>query len=258
MANEANQNGDNVEQSGMPTRVLRIDGERTGRLFTNAIRVGRIDKRLRELSLSTNADSRRQFRLGDEGFSKAIGDFENALDQIEKDLAFTSRSSRNNQEGQGSQTAKRQAPKGKPAPQRVVAGVVQPKAASVTPSAPAAPAKPQAPAKKPQPQTQAPAVAVAPATATAPAPAQAQAPAGKKRKKRKKAKPNVDQTQASASAAQNATGGQQPAPKGDAKQTSAKVAPDAAKTADQGKNPNDAQQPKPAAEKKPAATPALS
>jgi hypothetical protein len=245
MANEANQNGENVEQSGMPTRVLRIDGERTGRLFTNAIRVGRIDKRLRELSLSTNADSRRQFRLGDEGFSKAIGDFENALDQIEKDLAFNSRSNKKAQDGQGSQASKRQVPNGKSAPQRVVAGVVQPKAAAETPTTAATPAKPQAVATKQQQQQP-------------PAPEQAQTPAAKKRKKRKKPRASTAQTQAPASAAQNAAGVQQPVPKGDAKQQPDKVASDEAKPAGQGKKQNDGQQQKPASEKQQAATPALS
>jgi hypothetical protein len=238
MANEANQNGDNVEQSGMPTRVLRIDGERTGRLFTNAIRVGRIDKRLRELSLSTNADSRRQFRLGDEGFSKAIGDFENALDQIEKDLAFTTRSK--NQEGQSSQAAKRPAPKSKTAAQRVVAGVVQAKPASVTANTGAAPTKQQPPAKKAQPPKQQPQATApaqpqtqAPAPAPAPAPAAAPGAARKRKSRKKKPKATSAQTQAPASAAQNVNGAQHP-------------------------KPNDAQQAKPAAENKPAATPALS
>ncbi|MHC5194937.1 hypothetical protein ACYSUW_14380 [Pseudomonas frederiksbergensis] len=260
MANEANQNGDNVEQSGMPTRVLRIDGERTGRLFTNAIRVGRIDKRLRDLSLSTNADSRRQFRLGDEGFSKAIGDFENALDQIEKDLAFTSRSNKNNQEGQGSQTAKRPAPKGKSATQRVVAGVVQPKAASETANSAPAPVKPQAPAKKPQPQPQATAPAQPQTQAQAPAPAPEAAPGAPKKRKNRKKKPKAKtpQTQAQAPATQNAPAAQQDAPKGDAPQPPAKVAPAAPKQDGQGKNPKVDQQLKPAAEKTQAATPALS
>lgn len=246
MANEANQNGENVEQSGMPTRVLRIDGERTGRLFTNAIRVGRIDKRLRELSLSTNADSRRQFRLGDEGFSKAIGDFENALDQIEKDLAFTSRSNKKPQEGQGSQTSKRQPSNGKSAPQRVVAGVVQPKAATETPTTAATQPKTQAGAKQQQPP------------APVPAPELAQAPSAKKRKKRKKPRASTAQTQGPDSPAQNAVGIQQPAPKADAKQPPAKVASDAAKPAGQGNKQNDGQQKKPASEKPQAATPALS
>lgn len=249
MANEANQNGENVDQSGMPTRVLRIDGERTGRLFTNAIRVGRIDKRLRELSLSTNADSRRQFRLGDEGFSKAIGDFENALDQIEKDLAFTSRSNRKNQEGQGSQPSKRPTSNGKSAPQRVVAGVVQPKAASETPTIAATPAKPQSVAKQQQ-QQQPP--------APGPTPEQVKTPPAKKRKKRKKPRASTAQTQGPDSPAQNAEGIQQPAPKADAKQPPAKLASDAVKPAGQDKTQNDGQQQKPASEKQQAATPALS
>lgn len=237
MANEANQNGDNVEQTGMPTRVLRIDGERTGRLFTNAIRVGRIDKRLRDLSLSTNADQRRQFRLGDEGFSKAIGDFENALDQIEKDLAFTSRSNKtapqgNRQQGQGSQKAQRPAPKEKPAPQRVVAGVVQPKAQTESPAAAAAPAATLAPSDNQQPQQP-----------------QAQAKKPRKRKKRKTANANTTQAQVPAAADQKPAVAKQPGDKGGAEQQAPTKANAGGKTG---------QQQKPAADKQPAATPALS
>lgn len=246
MANEANQNGEHVEQSGMPTRVLRIDGERTGRLFTNAIRVGRIDKRLRDLSLSTNADSRRQFRLGDEGFSKAIGDFENAIDQIEKDLAFTSRSNKKPQDGKGSQTSKRQPSNGKSAPQRVVAGVVQPEASTGTQTTAATPPKPQAGAKQQQP----------PAPVTAPE--LAQAPSGKKRKKRKKPSASPAQTQGPDSPAKNAEGVQQPSQKADTKQPPDKAVSDGAKPAGRNAKPDDGQQKKPESEKPEAATPALS
>ncbi|MGE8063942.1 hypothetical protein [Pseudomonas sp. NPDC089569] len=249
MANETNQNGDNVEQSGMPTRILRIDGERTGRLFTNAIRVGRIDKRLRELSLSTNADSRRQFRLGDEGFSKAIGDFENALDQIEKDLAFTRRSSKttpqgNRQQAQSPQSDQRTEPK-KTTTQRVVAGLIQliqPKEQPIPPGAAATPvAKPALSGNQQSQQPQA---------QTKP----------KKRKKRKKPTTANPQGQVAVVGGQKPDGAKQPDAKGGTVQqapTKAGAAGKAGQSKAPGSTQSEGQQQRPAAEKTPAVTPAL-
>jgi hypothetical protein len=115
MANESSKDGESVQANGLPTRVLRIEGERTAGLYAASIRVSRIDIRLRELSLSTASEQRRQFRLGNEGYAKAVAQFEDAITQIEKDIANPNRSSnanqRNNrQQGQLSKAPARKAP----------------------------------------------------------------------------------------------------------------------------------------------------
>lgn len=111
MANEQNQTSVNAEKNGLPTRMLRIEGERTARMFANAIRVSRIDARLRELSLSTKSEQRKQHRLGDEGFSRAMAQFEDLLTMIEKDVASINGAQpghmRSRQNSQGSQAQPR-------------------------------------------------------------------------------------------------------------------------------------------------------
>lgn len=140
MANESTQDGVNAQANGLPTRILRIEGERTAGLYANAIRVSRIDKRLRDLSLSTASEQRRQFRLGNEGYAKAVAQFEDALDQIEKDIANTSRSGNGNQrndrkQGQPAKSGAHKAPaanqqNSQPKVERVKDGVVQREAAA--------------------------------------------------------------------------------------------------------------------------------
>lgn len=164
MANEQNQSSIPAEKNGLPTRMLRIEGERTARMYANAIRVSRIDERLRVLSLSTKSEQRKQHRLGDEGFSQAMAQFEDMLSIIEKDIANTNVSTqntqRNRQKGQRSQAqARGVSPRNA---ERTNTGADQGAAANnasvqAKPQQQAQPAKPQQPAKVQNQQSVAPA-----------------------------------------------------------------------------------------------------
>jgi len=82
--------------SPQPTeRTLRIDGERSSAFFNTAIRVARLDSRLRDLAGVQNPDARKSYRQACEAYSKAIGMFEDELSSIERDLAVTRRGPRN-------------------------------------------------------------------------------------------------------------------------------------------------------------------
>ncbi|MBA1305970.1 MULTISPECIES: hypothetical protein [Stutzerimonas stutzeri group] len=76
-------------------RTLRIDGERSSAFFNTAIRVARLDSRLRELAGVQNPDARKAYRQACEAYSKAIGMFEDELTSIERDLGATRRGPRN-------------------------------------------------------------------------------------------------------------------------------------------------------------------
>lgn len=157
MANEQNHSSVTADKNGLPTRMLRIEGERTARMFANAIRVSRIDARLRELSLSTKSEQRKQYRLGDEGFTKAMAQFEDLLTLIEKDVASINATQtgqqRNRQNGQGSQAQTRGA--GQRTVERVNAGVKTRNEQQVQDKPQQQPAKPVQPAKAPQSQPKA-------------------------------------------------------------------------------------------------------
>lgn len=140
MANETTQVRNTAPQ--LPERTLRIDGERTAAMYTLAIRVARLDSRFRELAGNPSAEGRKQYRSGNEGFARALGEFEDALMQIEKDVDMNSRRSGRQSKGQ----PQRREPQARPqvSPQR-------PSAAPVATSSPAAEAKPaQAPKAEPQ------------------------------------------------------------------------------------------------------------
>lgn len=135
MANDIPQARNTAPQ--VPERILRIDGERTAAMYTLAIRVARLDSRFRELAGNPSVEGRKQYRAGNEGFARAIGVFEDALMQVEKDVDMNSR--RGNR--QGNQPQRRE-------PQ------VRPQKQSTAPAAsskPAAESKPaQAPKAEPQ------------------------------------------------------------------------------------------------------------
>ncbi len=72
-------------------RVLRIDGERSASMFGLAVRVARVDQRLRELAVRQGPNPRRAYRLASTSYEQAIGMFEDALVQIERDIDITPR-----------------------------------------------------------------------------------------------------------------------------------------------------------------------
>jgi len=81
----------NKPEASTNIKELRIEGERTAAMWANAVRVSRIDMRLRDLAASTSAEGRKLHRLADTSYSQAISTFEDALSQIEKDLELNSR-----------------------------------------------------------------------------------------------------------------------------------------------------------------------
>lgn len=89
MANETSQARTLAPQ--IPERTLRIDGERTAAMYTLAIRVARLDTRLRELAGNPTVEGRKQYRLGNETFARLLGEFEDGLMQVEKDVDMNSR-----------------------------------------------------------------------------------------------------------------------------------------------------------------------
>lgn len=95
MANETSQARNNAPQ--IPERTLRIDGERTAAMYTLSIRVARLDTRLRELAGNPTVEGRKQYRLGNEAFARLLGEFEDGLMQVEKDVDMNSR--RGNRQG---------------------------------------------------------------------------------------------------------------------------------------------------------------
>lgn len=90
MAND-NSAARNKPEASNNTKELRIEGERTAAMWANAVRVSRIDMRLRDLAASTSAEGRKLHRIGDTAYSQAIAVFEDALSLIEKDLELNSR-----------------------------------------------------------------------------------------------------------------------------------------------------------------------
>lgn len=90
MAND-NSAARNKPEASNNTKELRIEGERTAAMWANAVRVSRIDLRLRDLAASTSAEGRKLHRIGDSAYSQAIAVFEDALSLIEKDLELNSR-----------------------------------------------------------------------------------------------------------------------------------------------------------------------
>jgi len=88
MANETTEVNNSHQ---VPERSLRIDGERTAAMYALAIRVARLDVHLRGLAGLSQAESRKMYRLGCEGFQQLIGQFEDGLAQLEKDVDIRSR-----------------------------------------------------------------------------------------------------------------------------------------------------------------------
>ncbi|MCU9527566.1 hypothetical protein [Pseudomonas mosselii] len=88
MANETTEVNNSHQ---VPERSLRIDGERTAAMYALAIRVARLDVHLRGLAGLSQAESRKMYRLGCEGFQQLIGQFEDGLTQLEKDVDIRSR-----------------------------------------------------------------------------------------------------------------------------------------------------------------------
>lgn len=133
MANETTQVRNTAPQ--LPERTLRIDGERTAAMYTLAIRVARLDSRFRELAGNPSVEGRKQYRSGNEGFARALGEFEDALMQIEKDVDMNSRRSGRQSKGQ----PQRREPQARPqtAPQKNSAAP----AATTTPTAESKPAQ---------------------------------------------------------------------------------------------------------------------
>ncbi|MCK1788926.1 hypothetical protein [Pseudomonas violetae] len=179
MANETNPPRQSTAPS-VPERVLRIDGERTAAMYSLAIRVSRLDQRLRDLAGVSTVEGRKQYRQATEGFQKHIAQFEDGLAEVEKDADVNSRrggrTNSNAQQRRGAPQRQQQtnagAISGKPAPApqqtsqpaetkaTVVAAVPQtPIAATAAPAPeqPKAAEKPQAkPQQKPQPVQQSP------------------------------------------------------------------------------------------------------
>lgn len=175
MANETN----NARQStapSVPERVLRIDGERTAAMYSLAIRVSRLDQRLRDLAGVSTVEGRKQYRQATEGFQKHIAQFEDGLAEVEKDADVNSRrGGRTNsspQQRRGAPQRQQQsgaaANSGKPAPApqqsakpaeiKPVAMAPAPQTATAAPSTQAAPAAPNPEQPiKPQKQPQKPA-----------------------------------------------------------------------------------------------------
>ncbi|WP_439126266.1 MAG: hypothetical protein ACNJA3_28265 (plasmid) [Pseudomonas rhizophila] len=114
MANETSQARNNAPQ--IPERTLRIDGERTAAMYTLAIRVARLDTRLRELAGNPSVEGRKQYRMGNETFARLLGEFEDGLMQVEKDVDMNSR--RGNRQGKAQ--PQRREPQARPetAPQK--------------------------------------------------------------------------------------------------------------------------------------------
>ena len=115
MAND-NSAARNIPEASNSVKELRIEGERTAAMWANAVRVSRIDIRLRELASSTSAEGRKLHRVGDTAYSQAKAAFEDALSQIEKDLELNSRRKKPSQS---------QNPRTQPQPQRVKQGKVE-------------------------------------------------------------------------------------------------------------------------------------
>ncbi|QHF00429.1 hypothetical protein LCG56_28985 (plasmid) [Pseudomonas cannabina pv. alisalensis] len=141
MANEIPQARNNAPQ--IPERTLRIDGERTAAMYTLAIRVARLDTRLRELAGNPTVEGRKQYRLGNETFARILGVFEDGLMQVEKDVDMNSR--------RGPRQGKAQ-PQRRETQARPQVAQQKPPASPVAPSSPAAEAKP---AKAPREESQA-------------------------------------------------------------------------------------------------------
>lgn len=138
MANETTQVRNTAPQ--LPERTLRIDGERTAAMYTLAIRVARLDSRFRELAGNPSVEGRKQYRSGNEGFARALGEFEDALMQIEKDVDMNSRRSGRQSKGQ----PQRREPQARPqtAPQKN----------SAAPAATTTPTDESKPAQGPKPE----------------------------------------------------------------------------------------------------------
>ncbi|WP_323600997.1 hypothetical protein [Pseudomonas putida] len=107
MANETTEVNNSHQ---VPERSLRIDGERTAAMYALAIRVARLDVHLRSLAGLSQAESRKMYRLGCEGFQQLIGQFEDGLAQLEKDVDIRSRrgAPSNQQQRNPQRPAKRQ------------------------------------------------------------------------------------------------------------------------------------------------------
>lgn len=131
-------------------RTLRIEGERSSAFFGTAIRVARVDSRLRELAGVQTADGRKAYRQACEGYTQAIGMFEDSLSTIERDLEMNNRRAREAQrkKGDGNRPA-RHPQTAKPAN----AQVAQPGASNVQhrhPTKPAGQSQPKPGDPKPQ------------------------------------------------------------------------------------------------------------
>lgn len=72
-------------------RTLRIEGERSASMFGLAVRVARIDQRLRELAVRQGPNPRKAYRLASTSYEQAIGMFEDALGKIERDIEIMPR-----------------------------------------------------------------------------------------------------------------------------------------------------------------------
>lgn len=72
-------------------RTLRIEGERSASMFGLAVRVAKIDQRLRELAVRQGASPRKAYRLASSSYEQAVGMFEDALSHIERDIEIMPR-----------------------------------------------------------------------------------------------------------------------------------------------------------------------